>query len=223
MPEWIKKIEETWVGKTTTVTAVVSLGFVAFGQITSTIQHHQQVKGAEAMMQTSCANAIYDCDRVLEKYMVLKKAALPTSQFKYNMMSLKDNKNTLQDVTLTELPETDLKNFQIYGNDLNVTIVQLENSLSVLKKDSGDYYSEKGETLIAKEPFYHVTGDQAQLAIDNLVILRDNFRNDLKSMKNNKVIANNESYDKKFEQDNYKWLQDSRNRHNNFLKAMGGS
>lgn len=221
--EWIKKLWGSWVGKSATFLAFASLAFTAFGQITNAFQHHQQVKGAEAMMRASCTNAIYDCDRLLNKYKNLEGSGyLPVSQFKYNLMSLKNNEETLQKTSLTVLGKRDLQNFQTYNQDLNITIVQIRNSLGILKKDSGDFYNKKGETLKANEPFYHVTKSQAQIAIDNLVRLRDNFRYDLEKIEKHQLIADDESNDQQFEKDNYKWLQKSRDRYQFFLKNYYG-
>ncbi|WP_203640064.1 hypothetical protein [Levilactobacillus wangkuiensis] len=219
MKEWIKGIWHSWIGKTASIVAISSLGFTAFGQISNAFQHHQQVKGAKAMMIASCRDSIYDCDRLLMKYRMLENvSSLPASQFKYNLMSLKDNEDTLQHTSLSVLGDNDLQNFQTYNKDLNVTIAQIENSFSILKKDSGKYYDKEGPALTANEPFYHVSKSQAQIAVDNLVTLRDNFKYDLKVIHGGGLIVDNELYDKNFEKVNHSWLQKSRDRYGNFVK-----
>ncbi|MEX6739811.1 hypothetical protein PY370_02065 [Lactiplantibacillus plantarum] len=217
--KFTKCLKKTWgklIASATALTLIVTI--ITF--VYDYNQQRNQVKTFKTAMIISCDASLYDADRLINKYQSLKKQDLPVSEFQYNVAELKENKATIEKLNTTRLPKTYVENYQLYLDNLSVMILQVENSMSVLKKDSGDFYNKKGLATQAQENVFHVTEDQADMAVENTMRLKLSLESFRKSIEHDKLAIDYKQYDNEFNKENSTLIEDKKQDVEEFNQQM---
>lgn len=89
-------------------------------------------------LENSAKLALFDIDLLINKVNDLRGKDLNVDQLNYQIESLKDNLDTVKNITFTQLGIKHVRNYQVYRKNLQDVIYKLENDLKEIKKVYGD-------------------------------------------------------------------------------------
>ncbi|MFR0607109.1 hypothetical protein ACLUV9_01825 [Limosilactobacillus balticus] len=89
-------------------------------------------------LENSAQLALFDIDLLINKVTLLKGKDLNIDQLNYQVESLKDNLNTVKNITFTQLGIKHVKNYQVYRKNLQDVIYKLEDNLKEIQRVYGN-------------------------------------------------------------------------------------
>lgn len=89
-------------------------------------------------LENSAQLALFDIDLLINKVVLLKGKDLNVDQLNYQVESLKDNLDTVKNITFTQLGIKHVKNYQVYRKNLQDVIYKLEDNLREIRKVYGN-------------------------------------------------------------------------------------
>lgn len=169
---WIRKHWSTILTTTASIIAVIISGLGWWQQNNVDKVYRDNTR---QVIQNSTKLALYDIDLLIEKASYAKVEPLSKDQLDFQINSLNQNLSVIKDVQITDLPQSESMNYQVYRADLSNVIYRINSALGQVEDLTKEHLKPSDETIAGQLYFNSEIQDMllGELVYTRKVILKD--------------------------------------------------
>lgn len=170
--KWVRKNWSTILTTTASIIAVIISGLGWWQQNNVDKVYRDNTR---QVIQNSTKLALYDIDLLIEKASYAKAEPLSKDQLDFQINSLNQNLSVIKDVQITDLPQSESMNYQVYRADLSNVIYRINSALGQIE-DLTKEHLKPGDEIIAGQLYFNSEIQDmllGELVYTRKVILKD--------------------------------------------------
>lgn len=170
--KWIRKNWSTVLTTTASIIAVIISGLGWWQQSNVDKVYRDNTR---QVIQNSTKLALYDIDLLIEKASYAKVDPLSKDQLDFQINSLNQNLSVIKDVQITDLPQSESMNYQVYRADLSNVIYRINSALGQIEDLTKEHLKPSDKVIAGQLYFNSEIQDMllGELVYTRKVILKD--------------------------------------------------
>ncbi len=170
--KWIRKNWSTVLTTTASIIAVIISGLGWWQQSNVDKVYRDNTR---QVIQNSTKLALYDIDLLIEKASYAKVDPLSKDQLDFQINSLNQNLSVIKDVQITDLPQSESMNYQVYRADLSNVIYRINSALGQIEELTKEHLKPSDKVIAGQLYFNSEIQDMllGELVYTRKVILKD--------------------------------------------------